>query len=189
MKAGLYPKIAADGIRKNGRLYVPYIGTCILMISVFYIMHLLGFSDIFDKYIDSTTAKEMMRFGTYVMAVFGMIFLFYTQSALIKGRLKEFGLYSVLGMNRRNIGKIVFFENVITWLISMAGGLFVGIGLSKLAELGYSKLIAIEVSYKFKLSFSSIITTVIVYSIIFFLIFLRLLFIDDFAFWFLFWFL
>ena len=173
MKAGLYPKIAADGIRKSGRLYVPYIGTCILMISVFYIMHLLGFSDIFDKYIDSTTAKEMMRFGTYVMAVFGMIFLFYTQSALIKGRLKEFGLYSVLGMNRRNIGKIVFFENVITWLISMAGGLFVGIGLSKLAELGYSKLIAVEVSYKFNLSFSSIITTVIVYSIIFFLIFLN----------------
>ena len=84
MKLGLYPKIAADGIRKNGRLYVPYIGTCILMIAVFYIMHLLGYSDIVDTYIDSSTAKQMMQFGTYIMAVFGTIFLFYTQSALIK---------------------------------------------------------------------------------------------------------
>ena len=175
MKLGLYPKIAADGIRKNGRLYVPYIGTCILMIAVFYIMHLLGYSDIVDTYIDSSTAKQMMQFGTYIMAVFGTIFLFYTQSALIKGRLKEFGLYSVLGMNKRNIGRIIFCENIITWFFSMAGGLVVGIGLSKLAELGFAKVIEAEISYRFNISVESVAITALVYSIIFFLIYLNAL--------------
>ena len=173
MKTGLYPRIAADGIRKNGRLYIPYIATSILMIAVFYIVHMLGFSDILIQFAGSGTAKDIMQFGTYVMAIFGTIFLFYTQSALIKGRLKEFGIYSVLGMNRKNLGKIIFCETVITWIISMAGGLLAGIGLSKLAELGFAKLIDVDVNYSFYLSADSAIATIVVYSFIFFLIFLN----------------
>ena len=136
MKAGLYPKIAADGIRKNGRLYIPYFITCILMVALFYIMHMLGFSGMLKNFEGASTARDMLKLGTYIMAAFGTIFLFYTQSTLVKGRLKEFGLYSVLGMNRRNLGRIIFFETVISWFIAMAGGLIAGVGLSKLAELG-----------------------------------------------------
>lgn len=101
MKSGLYPKIAAGGIRKNGRIYVPYILTCILMVAVFYIMHLLGFPELMKGFTGSTAAREMLQLGTYIMAVFGTIFLFYTQSTLIKGRFKEFGIYSVLGMSKK----------------------------------------------------------------------------------------
>ena len=173
MKAGLYPKIAADGIRKNGRLYIPYFITCILMVALFYIMHMLGFSGLLKNFEGASTARDMLKLGTYIMAIFGTIFLFYTQSTLVKGRLKEFGLYSVLGMNRRNIGRIIFFETLISWLIALSGGFVVGIGLSKLAELGFSKLIAVDVSYNFNLSVSSIVTTIIVYSFIFLLIFLN----------------
>ena len=173
MKTGLYPKIAADGIRKNARLYVPYMATCMLMIAIFYIMHMLGFSDILKNFEGASTSREMLKFGTYIMAVFGMIFLFYTQSTLIKGRLKEFGLYSVLGMNRKNLGRVIFFETVITWLISMTGGLLAGIGLSKLVELGFTRIIEAEVSYTFIVSGGSLLTTFIVYTVIFFLIFLN----------------
>ena len=126
MRSALYPRIAVDGIRKNSKLYVPYIATCILMVAVFYIMHTLGFSDMLSNFMGASTAKDILGFGTFVMAVFGTIFLFYTQSALIKGRLKEFGLYSVLGMNRKNLGKVVFYETLITWAISMAGGIVAG---------------------------------------------------------------
>lgn len=173
MKAGLYPKIAADGIRKNGRLYIPYFITCILMVALFYIMHMLGFSGMLSNFEGASTASDMLKLGTIIMAVFGTIFLFYTQSTLVKGRLKEFGLYSVLGMNRRNLGRIIFFETLISWMIAMTGGLIAGIGLSKLAELGFMRLIAVEVSYKFTLSVPSLVTTVIVYTVIFFLIYLN----------------
>ena len=173
MKIGLFPKIAADGIRKNGRIYVPYIATSILMIAVFYIMHLLGYSDIMKGFSGATTAREMLQFGSGIMAVFGTIFLFYTQSTLIKGRFKEFGIYSVLGMNKMNLIKVVFCETVMTWAMSMTGGLLAGIGLSKLAELGFARMIEADVNYGFVVSGESLVQTIIVYSIIFGLIFLN----------------
>ena len=173
MKTAFYPKMAVSGMRKNGRLYLPYIVACILMVAVFYIMHLLGFSNMLKNFAGSGTARDMLKLGTVIMAVFGTIFLFYTQSALIKGRLKEFGLYSVLGMNRRNLGKIIFFESLITGLISIAGGLMIGIGFSKLAELGFRKIIGRDSSYRFIISGQSVLFTVIVYGFIFFLIFLN----------------
>ena len=175
MKPGLYPKIALGSIRKNGRLYIPFFATCILMVSVFYIMHFLAYSGITDKYVGSSTATDMLAMGTYVMAIFGTIFLFYTQSALIKGRKKEFGLYSVLGMNRRNLGRIILCESVITWFVAIAGGLITGIGLSKLAELGFAKMIQAPISYEFTIAPSSIAATIITYSIIFVLISLNAL--------------
>ena len=173
MRIGLYPRIAADGIRKNGRLYMPYIFTSILMIAVFYIMHLLGFSDMLRDFRGADTARQILGFGTFIMAFFGTIFLFYTQSTLIKSRLKEFGLYSVLGMNKKNLGRVIFFETLITWAISMAGGLLAGVGLSKLAELGFAKIVQSDVNYSFFISGESLLCTFIVYSIIFFLIFLN----------------
>ena len=173
MRIGLYPRIAADGIRKNGRLYMPYIFTSILMIAVFYIMHLLGFSDMLRDFRGVDTARQILGFGTFIMAFFGTIFLFYTQSTLIKSRLKEFGLYSVLGMNKKNLGRVIFFETLITWAISMAGGLLAGVGLSKLAELGFAKIVQSDVNYSFFISGESLLCTFIVYSIIFFLIFLN----------------
>ena len=173
MKAGFYPKMAVSGMRKNGRLYVPYIAACILMVAIYYIMHLLGFSDMLEGFSGAGTARDILKLGSAVIAVFGTIFLFYTQSTLIKGRLKEFGLYSVLGMNRKNLGKIIFFETLITWFVSVTAGLAIGIGLSKLAELGFRKMLGLESSYKFVISGQSISFTVLIYSIVFVLIFLN----------------
>ena len=100
MKFGFYPRMAANGMRKNGRLYAPYLATCALMVAVYYILHFLGYSGIMDGMPGGHTATDMMRMGTYIIALFGLLFLFYTQATLIKGRKKEFGLYSILGMNR-----------------------------------------------------------------------------------------
>lgn len=172
MKAGFYPKMAVSGMRKNGRLYVPYIAACILMVAIYYIMHLLGYSNMLQNFEGVGTARDILKLGSTIMAIFGTIFLFYTQSTLIKGRLKEFGLYSVLGMNRRNLGKIIFFETLITWFVSIASGLLIGIGFSKLAELGFRKMVGLESSFNFIISGESVLATVGVYSLIFFLIFL-----------------
>ena len=108
MKAGFYPKMAIGGMRKNGRLYVPYMITCILMVAMFYILHFLGFSGVMRGMAGGGTATDMVALGSYIMAIFATIFLFYTQSTLVKGRKKEFGLYSILGMNKRNI---IFTDN------------------------------------------------------------------------------
>lgn len=167
MKLGFYPKMAANGMRKNGRLYAPYLVTCIMMVAVYYILHFLGYSGIMDGMPGGHTATDMMQMGTYIMTLFGLLFLFYTQATLIKGRKKEFGLYSILGMNRFNLGRILFFETLFTWAVAIFGGLIAGIGISKLAELGFTKLIEVPVRYAFSVPFTSVIMTVVTYSAIF----------------------
>ena len=162
-------------MRKNGRLYVPYMITCILMVAMFYILHFLGFSDVMNGMAGGGTATDIVGMGSYIMALFSVIFLFYTQSTLIKGRKKEFGLYSILGMNKRNIGKIIFWETAITGVVSIVAGLFAGIGLSKLAELGFTKLIAVPTRYEFSVSGTSVVTTLILFTMIFFFIYLNTL--------------
>ena len=119
------------------------------------------------------TATDMVALGSYIMAIFATIFLFYTQSTLVKGRKKEFGLYSILGMNKRNIGKIILWETAITGIASIVVGLLTGIGLSKLAELGFTKLIAVPTRYEFSVSGSSVVTTLILFAVIFFFIYLN----------------
>ena len=173
MKAGFYPKMATDGMRKNGRLYTPYFVTSILMVCIYYILHFLGNSGVIDGMPGGGTAAQMMRLGTYVMTVFALVFLFYTQATLIKGRKKEFGLYSILGMNKHNIGKILFFEALITWAIALAGGLVSGIAFSKLSELGFARMIGGPTRYTFSISASSVSATLITFTAIFFLIYLN----------------
>ena len=84
MNIGLYPKIAYEGMRKNGRLYIPYCITCILMVAIYYIVHFLAFSGVLIGIPGASTAVQMLGFGVYVITIFSAIFLFYTQSTLIK---------------------------------------------------------------------------------------------------------
>ncbi len=144
MNIGLYPKIAYEGMRKNGKLYIPYCITCILMVAIYYIVHFLAFSGVLIGIPGASTAVQMLGFGVYVITIFSAIFLFYTQSTLIKGRKKEFGLYSVLGMNKNNLGMIIFYETIMTWIAAIFGGLILGIGMSKVAELGFTRMIAAQ---------------------------------------------
>ena len=126
MKTLFYPKLAWDGIRKNRRMVFPYMLTCICMISMFYILLFLGSpstGELLPR--GGTTAMQVMILGSFVIAVFSVIFLYYTNSFLIRRRAGEFGLYNVLGMGKRNLAKIITFETLITSGISIVVGIFV----------------------------------------------------------------
>lgn len=99
----LYPRLAAGGIRRNGKLYAPYIMTCSLMAMMFYIVNFLSDNSMLNGMKGGGTMKEMLNVGIVIMGIFAAIFLFYTNSFLVKRRKREFGLYNVLGMGKRNI--------------------------------------------------------------------------------------
>lgn len=147
MKVGFYPKLAVMGILKNRRLYVPYILTCIGMVMMQYIITFLSLSPIIGSMEKGETVQSILSLGVWVIAVFAAIFLFYTNSFLIRRRKKEFGLYNILGMGKRNIGHILFWESIIEAAVSLIIGLGVGIALSKLAELGLINMIDGNISY------------------------------------------
>ena len=168
MKTMFYPRLAWDGIRKNRKMAFPYILTCICMIAMFYILAFLSSPEIVSILpIGGTTVAQIMTLGCVVIAVFSMIFLFYTNSFLIRRRAGEFGLYNVLGMGKGNLVRIITIENLITAAISIFFGLFTGIVLSKLAELGLVKIIGGTVSYAFRVDTGGVKYTLIFYLVIF----------------------
>ena len=176
MKLLFFPRLAWTGIRKNRKLYTPYILSCIGMVMMFYIMHALSFSALLHKMGGGGSMETILSLGKLVIAFFSALFLFYTNSFLIRRRYKEFGLYNVLGMDKRSIGRIIFWESLIVAVIGLLVGIGLGIAFSKLAELGLLNAIHGEIDYQFTVYPEAVRFTVIIYGVIFLLLMLRSLF-------------
>lgn len=173
MKFTFYPKLAIMGISKNKKMYVPYILTCIGMIMMFYIISFLSYTPVLDTMRGGPTLKMIMNLGSWVIGIFAVIFLFYTNSFLIRGRKKEFGLYNILGMGKFNIGRILLWETILIAASSLVVGLFLGVVLSKLAELGLVNIILGDISFDFYVSLETIIQSIVLFCIIFCIILLN----------------
>ena len=169
----LFPRLAADGIRKNRRLYLPYLFTCVMTAAMFYILYSLAVSPQVEKIRGHTILGTVLRLGSFVIAVFAVLFLFYTNSFLIRRRKKEFGLYNILGMGKWSIARILFWETVMTYLMTGVFGLGFGIALSKLAELGLTNMIGAEISLDFFVSWDAAKYTLLLFGVIDLLIFLN----------------
>lgn len=109
----------------------------------------------------------MMSFGTITIGIFSVIFLFYTNSFLMKRRKKELGLYNILGMEKRHIGKMLFFETLFIAVIGLAGGLLCGILFSKLIILILMKMLNFTTPIAFEVSMRGIVMTMTLFCAIF----------------------
>ena len=173
MKRGFYPRLAWSGMRKNSKLYLPYSLACIGMTAMFYILMHLADSPALKLIPSSASVTMTLSLGSFVMGVFSLLFLFYTNSFLVRRRFKEFGLYNVLGMNKGNISRVLAWEALINALISLAGGLFLGIALSKLAELGLVNIMGGDTDLDLRISVKALEFTVMFFCGIFLLIYLN----------------
>lgn len=172
MKQGFYSRLAWTGIRKNSRLYTPYLLTCTGMVMMFYIIAYLAESPLLLQMRGGRTMATIMSLGRLVIGIFALIFLFYTNSFLIRRRNKEFGLYNILGMNKGNISRILLWETLIVAVLSLAAGLAAGLLFSKLAELVLLNIMQAEVTYSLSIAFSGIWQTLAIFAVIFLLILL-----------------
>lgn len=169
----MYPRLAFDNIRKNARTYIPYILTCSFTIAMFYIMKSLSLNKGIENVQGGSTILTMLELGTYIIAIFVCIFLFYTNSFLMKNRKKEFGVFNILGMEKRHISKLVGFESLYVAVISFALGIFIGVILDKLMYILILKIMKSEIPLGFYISKEAILSTVILFGILFTLIFLN----------------
>lgn len=172
-KLKLYPKLAAIGIRKNKRLYIPYILTCVGMVTMFYIISFLANNQDLSEIHGGNILQSMLGLGTWVVGIFALIFLFYTNSFLVRRRKMEFGLYNILGMGKRNIAHIQIWETLYTAAIALVGGIGSGIVFSKLAGMVMVRTLGEEASFDIQIEVGSIITTIILFAVIFLLILLN----------------
>ena len=173
MRIGFYPKLAAGNIKKNKRTYVPYILTCILTIAMYYIFKSLSMNPGMEKMTGADHLAAMMQFGSVVIGLFALIFLFYTNSFLIKRRKKEFGVFNILGMEKRHLAVVIGWETLYVMLLSLAAGIGVGIAMDKAMFLLIGKVIGTQVVLGFFISPKVVAITIELFAGIFFLIFVN----------------
>ena len=173
MRINVYPKLAWEGIRKNKRLYVPYIAMGALMVMMFYLLRFLQDSPVIGVMRGAVTLSAVLPMGYAVIAIFSIIFLFYTNSFLIRQRYREFGLYNILGMNKQNVCMIMVWESIFVGSIAIVTGLAAGILLSKGAELVLFNLVHMDVSFDLRISAVSVFYTITGYIIIYLILLLN----------------
>lgn len=148
----LYAHLAADNIRKNRRLYVPYLLSGIVMAAILYILGALSADPAVLAIPGGEFLAMLLLMGVFILMLFSAIFLFYTSSFLMKQRNRELGLYNVLGMSKRHLVRVVVYETLFCALICIGGGLVLGILLSKLFQLALLRLTASPVDAAFAVS-------------------------------------
>ena len=172
MKRSFYPRLAIDGMRKNRRMYGPYLAMGVLMAAICYILSALSRSDALRTLPGGDNLCMIMALGNVVLLIFSIIFLFYTNSFLIRRRRREFGLYNVLGMSKRNLARILTWETLLTAAIVIAGGLFFGVLLSKLIELAIVKMMGGTATLAFPFDLSALLGTTGGFAVIYTLLWL-----------------
>nr|WP_320027072.1 FtsX-like permease family protein [uncultured Acetobacterium sp.] len=162
-----YPKLALLNLKKNSSTYVPYILTCIGSIIAFYTMVSIQNNKGLDVMQGSESLKTLLFLGIIVIGIFAVIFLFYTNSFLIKRRKKELGLYSILGLEKKHIAKVLFYETLFVTVISLSLGLLGGVLIGKLLFLILLNLAHIKSPLAFKIDQMGLLYTTVVFLAIF----------------------
>lgn len=161
-----YLKLALGNIKKNKKLYSSYFISTIFSIALYFIIKTVGNSPTL-KGQDSITM--FLNLGGYVIALFSLIFLFYTNSFVIKNRKKEISLYHILGMEKRNVRSMMLLETIVIALISLVSGIVIGMLLSQITSVIILRIIHKSIHFSLIFSIDAFIKTIIIFSIIFFL--------------------
>ncbi|MDE7439513.1 MAG: ABC transporter permease [Clostridia bacterium] len=167
MSKGFYARLSFNNLKKNRKIYLPYILTCIITIAMFYMIHSLSVNKSIAQMHGGSTIQSTLFFGTVVVGFFAIIFLFYTNSFVIKRRKKEFGLYNVLGMEKRHLGIVLIFETLYIALISIILGLAFGMIFDKLMYLIIARVLHADYGASFFLSWESLLTTFFLFAAIY----------------------
>lgn len=173
MNKFFYVRLAAQNIRKNAGTYIPYICTCVLTIMMFYVIKSLSVNPGLRGAFGGAFLGWLLSLGVYIIGLFSLIFLFYTNSFLMKRRKKEFGLFNILGLEKKHLIRLLFLETLYVGLFSVILGILLGIVLDKAMFLLITKLLGVPVTLGFFVSGKVIGITAGVFCGIFVLIFLK----------------
>lgn len=168
----IYIRLAFTNLKKNKRSYIPFLVTAIITIILFFDMCMIMDNSGIKEMPGAGSLKSILGFGTVIVAIFACVFLFYTNSFLIKQRRKEIGLYNVLGMGKKELSIMMFWESLIIGGVSILMGIFGGIIFGRLMFLLLYKIIGYQTSLQYEVTGSSISTTLILFAAIFFVAFL-----------------
>ncbi len=168
-----YSKLAWQNIKKNKQFYLPYILANIFIIAMFFVMINFISNDSLKHSGGGSDTIQVMGLGSVIVGIFSVIFLFYSNSFLIKHRKKEFGLYNILGMEKRHLAKVILIESVYTYVITTISGVAIGTLFFKVLHMVLMKLMKYDIPLGFEFHIQPIITTAILFGAISLMMFLN----------------
>lgn len=163
--------IARKNIEKNLKGYFLYFFSIVFTVGIYYAFKNLQYNPSIDSALSSSSkASTAFDSASFIIALFAVLFIWYSNSFFIKKRKKEIGLYALLGIENKEIGLLLFFETLIIGTAALIIGIIAGIIFSKLMLMILLKLIGLNLTIVFTISFKGIFDTFILFMIIFLVI-------------------
>ena len=166
MGKAFFPRLAAQGILSNRRFYFPYLLTVIGTVAGYYNICAIASDSGIALMRGAAYVSALAQIGVFITGAFALLFLFYTNSFLMKRRTRELGLYNILGMGKGHIALILLFESLYVALIGIGGGLCAGVLLHKVATLFLHRLLGLEVPFGFEVSVPALTSAVVLFLVI-----------------------
>lgn len=175
-KRGFYPRLALRSLRLNGKFYLPYLLSGVVSAAMLYDILFLNMNTGVARLKGANAVQGLLGFGALIVALFSFALICYTNGFLMKRRQKELGLYNILGMEKRHLGRLLLWETVYSALLCIGGGLLLGILLSKLFLLLLCAIIRTSVPFGFEVPGEAVLYTAVAFGGIYLLTFLLNLF-------------
>lgn len=172
MKLGLFSRLAFGNIKKNHQLYVPHILAGTGLTGIFYIMLTLAKDERLQNIKGGYAIPSIMVIGIAVVSLLSVILVFFTNSFLMKQRTREYGMYNVLGMEKKHVGRIMFLESLFSTAASIALGLGFGILAYKLCCLFICKMLHVSTILGFYVNGKCVLVTAGAFAAMYLLAFL-----------------
>ena len=163
----LYRRLAVTNMKNNRQFYVPYLLAGIVSVMMFYSMRAMQGNDAMSSMRGGMNLILILTMGLVVIGIFVSILLFYTNSFIMKRRKKELGIYNILGMEKRHIAKVLFWESLISYVCSVVIGLVAGILFQKLLMMLLYRLTGLEQKIRFSVSWYGCLQTIELFGIIY----------------------
>lgn len=168
--------ISLKNIRKSLKDYTVYFFTLILGVAIFYVFNAIDSQsvmlDVRENMMDIIKLMNDMLSGVsvFVSCILGFLII-YASRFLIKRRNKEFGIYLTLGMSKRKISAILFFETLLIGIVSLVAGLVIGTILSQFMSVIVANMFDADMTkFKFIFSMKACIKTLIYFAIMYVLV-------------------
>ena len=165
--------MATSNLKKNHSLYLPYALTTIMVTMILYITHALSAMPELSTLRGGGAIAQTLGFGVIVVQLVALLTILYANAFVTKNRLKEYGLYSILGLDRQNIQLLSFIELLLFSVVSVGLGIVLGIVFHRFSFAVLLKLIRIPIGIEYSMQLGSVgfvlISMAFIFGVVFFL--------------------
>ena len=165
--------MATSNLKKNHSLYLPYALTTIMVTMILYITHALSAMPELSTLRGGGAIAQTLGFGVIVVQLVALLTILYANAFVTKNRLKEYGLYSILGLDRKNIQLLSFIELLLFSVVSVGLGILLGIVFHRFSFAVLLKLIRIPIGIEYSMQLGSVgfvlISMAFIFGVVFFL--------------------